>query len=135
MSNTNSRTLAEIQLALEALLGELRVAAMGEADAKALAPLAQSLKTCADFNAAVEYEIIRRHTNGEAVPGAVVKDAVTQRKWHDDNTAAELAYASFGLKAFKLCGPAAIEKLGDEGKALAAVASYKPAAEKKQVVY
>ena len=60
--------------------------------------------------------------------GLLVKDAVKHRQWHDEETVAALAQEQFGDKAFtrKLLSPAGIEKLGAEGKALVAIASYKP---------
>jgi hypothetical protein len=45
-----------------------------------------------------------------------------------------VAFEVLGLKAFKLVNPAAVEKLGDDGKALVAIASFKPPAEDR-VVY
>ncbi|MEL7086848.1 MAG: hypothetical protein AAGL98_00150 [Planctomycetota bacterium] len=100
-----------------------------------LVPLVKAVQSVGAYAAAVDAEIQRRAIgNGEMLPGVVVKDAVTHRKWNDADTAADLAFSQFGLKAFKLESPAAIEKLGDEGKALVAVASFKPEAGKR-VVY
>lgn len=134
---TNSRTLAEIQIALEALLGELRVAAMGEADDRALVPLAQSLKAANDYAALVHNEIKQRAEAGNLVPGAALKDEIKHRQWHDNEAAAQLAREEFGDNAFSkpaLLSPAQIEKLGERGKAFVAVASYKPECGKR-VVY
>jgi len=74
--------------------------------------------------------------NGELIPGVVVKDAITHRKWSDPETAAQLAQETIGDKAFKreLLSPAQMEKLGDAGKSFVAVASFKPEAGKR-VVY
>jgi hypothetical protein len=66
----------------------------------------------------------------------VVKDCIVHRKWHDQEAAEQLAQETFGDKAFtrSLLSPAGIEKLGADGKAFVAVASFKPDAGKK-VVY
>lgn len=131
----NSRTPAELQIALEALFSEFRCIDWNDVPAESLVPAALSLKAAADHVALVQGQIeLRAIANGVSVPGVAVKDAVTQRRWHDCGTASELAYAQFGLKAFTLNSPAALEKLGDEGSALVAVASYKPPAGKR-VVY
>lgn len=104
-------------------------------DDGALAPLANAIKGLAAYLPTIDAEIQKRAIeDGKMLPGVVVKDAVTHRKWHDAAIASDLAFSQFGLKAFKLESPAAIEKLGDEGKALVAVASYKPEAGKR-VVY
>lgn len=100
-----------------------------------LVPMIKAAQSVCAFTAALDAEIQKRALqDGKMLPGVVVKDAVTHRKWHDAAVAADLAFSQFGLKAFKLESPAAIEKLGDEGKALVAVASFKPEAGKR-VVY
>ena len=99
-----------------------------------LVPLAKAIKSVAEYLGAIDAEIqLRAIANGKLLPGVVVKDAVVHRKWHDEAVAAELAQEQFGDRAFKraLLSPAQIEKLGPEGKALVAVASYKPEAGKK----
>lgn len=100
-----------------------------------LVPLMKAIQDVCAAQAAIHAEIERRAIgNGEMLPGVVVKDAITHRAWNDVEAATPLAFEAFGLKAFKLVSPAAIEKLGDEGKALVAVASTKPEAGKR-VVY
>ena len=100
-----------------------------------LALLANATKDICKYAAALDAEIQKRAViEGKALPGVVVKDAITHRKWHDAEIAAELAFKQLGIKAFKLESPAQIEKMGDEGKALVALASYKPEAGKR-VVY
>lgn len=132
---TNSRTPAELQLALEAIIGELRAIEWNDAPAESLVPLALSLKAVSDHVELVQGQIeLRAIANGISIPGAAVKDATTHRQWNDCEVAADLAFTQFGLRAFKLVSPAAIEKLGSEGQALVAVASFKPPAGKR-VVY
>lgn len=134
---TNSRTVAELQVALEAILGELRAAKMGEAEAAALVPMASSLKACADYQKLVDTEIKLRAEAGNLVPGAALKDEIKHRQWHDNEAASQLAREEFGEAAFSkpaLLPPAQIEKLGERGKAFVAVASYKPECGKR-VVY
>lgn len=134
--NTNSRTPAEIQIALEAILGELRAVDWSTAPAESLVPLALSLKASCDHAALVHGQIeLRAITNNTPVPGAAVKDAITHRKWNDQEAAEQLAQEQFGDAAFSrtLKSPAQLEKLKD-GDTFVAVASYKPAAGKR-VVY
>lgn len=133
---TNSRTPAELQIALEALFAEIRVITWGDAPAESLAPLALSLKTACDYNALVHAEIeLRVLANNTPVPGVAVKDAITHRKWNDLEAAGQLAQETFGDAAFKreLKSPAQLEKLPN-GDTFVAVASYKPPAGKR-VVY
>jgi hypothetical protein len=132
---TNTRTPAQLRAALDAIVDELKALdASTLADAE-LVPLVKSVQSVGAYVSAIDAQIqIRAITNGVMLPGVVVKDAIVHRKWSDVNTASELAFAQFGLKAFTFNGPAAIEKLGDGGKALVAVASYKPEAGKR-VVY
>lgn len=134
---TNSRTVAELQIALEAIMGELRAVEWDTAPDTGLVPLALSLKATSDYAKLVHGQIeLRAVTNGTPVPGAAVKDAIVHRKWHDEQAAAELAREEFGDDAFtvSLLSPAGIEKLGTKGKNFVAVASYKPEAGKR-VVY
>lgn len=133
---TNTRTIAELQLALESILGELRAVTWTDADEKSLVPLALSLKAASDHAAIVHNEIKMRAEAGSLVPGAALKDEIKHRQWHDEETAAQLAEEEFGDRAFsrKLLSPAQMEKLGEKGKAFVSVASYKPEAGKR-VVY
>ena len=132
---TNHRTPAQIIEAMNALVAELKaIDAQHIADGE-LVPLAKAAQSVGSFVATIDQQISNRAIEqGIMLPGVVVKDAVTHRKWNDADTAADLAFQQFGLKAFKLESPAALEKLGDEGKALVAVASFKPPAGKR-VVY
>lgn len=92
-----------------------------------LVPLIKAVQSVAAYSATVHAEIERRAIgNKELLPGVVTGTTTTHRTWNDAETAGKLAFEQFGLKAFKLESPAAIEKLGDEGKALVAVASTKP---------
>lgn len=133
----NSRTPLELKHALDAIVAELKAldaASIADVD---IVPLAHSVKDVGAYIAALDAQInVRVLTNNVMLPGASTKDKVVHRKWHDEETAAALAREQFGDKAFNcsLLSPAAIEKLGPEGKALVAVASYKPEAG-KAVVY
>jgi hypothetical protein len=127
----NFRTPSELKAALDAIVLELAVVAENTTFIAAddLVPLAKAVQAVAEFVPVIGKEIMQRVVvDGVCIPGAVRKLSVTHRKWHDPAVVADLAFKSFGLSAFKLESPAALEKLGDEGKALVAVASYKPKA-------
>ena len=99
-----------------------------------LVPLVKAIKLVGSFSAAVDAEIYRRAVDaGQLLPGVVVEDTVTHRRWHDEEAAAQLAREEFGDNAFvtKLKSPAQIEKLGAKGKNFVAVASFKPEGAKK----
>lgn len=133
---TNSRTPAELQSALEAIIAELRMIDWDKAPAENLVPLALSLKAACDHGGMVHAQIeLRAITNNTPVPGAALKDIVTHRRWHDQETAEQLAQEEFGDEAFtrSLKSPAQLEKMPG-GETFVAVASYKPAAGKR-VVY
>ena len=131
----NHRTPAELKAALDAIVAELKlVDAAAIADAE-LVPLAKSVQDAASYVKALDAQIeLRVVVNGMTIPGAARKPGITHRKWNDEDAASALAFDAFGLRAFKLVTPAAIEKLGDEGTALVSIASYKPAATDR-VVY
>lgn len=102
-----------------------------------LVPMVKAIQAIGAYQGAIDAQIQTRAIgNGELIPGVVVKDAVTHRKWSDPEVAAQLAQETIGDKAFKreLLSPAQMEKLGDAGKAFVAVASFKPEAGKR-VVY
>lgn len=125
-------TVTNILNDIVAQLKTLDTATISDAD---LVPMIKAVQSVCAFTAALDAEIQKRALqDGRMLPGVVIKDATTHRKWHDAAVAADLAFEKFGIKAFKLESPAAIEKMGDEGKALVAVASYKPEAGKR-VVY
>jgi len=101
-----------------------------------LVPLVKAVKDVAAFAAALDAQIqMRAVTNGELLPGVMLKDEVKHRVWVDKEAAEQLAQETFGDKAFKreLLSPAQIEKLGPEGKGFVALASIKPPAGKKAV--
>ncbi len=127
----NTRTLPEIQNALEAILAELRGYDFGTAPAETLVPLA-----ACDYAQLVHAKIEERAIgNGELIPGVAVKDTTVHRRWTDAEAAAQLAQEAFGDKAFSrtLLSPAQMEKL-DGGAVFVAMAAVKPPAGKK-VVY
>lgn len=135
LMSRNSRTLADLTAALRDLIAEFIATDLADADAKDLVPAANAIRESAS-NACgrLDAEIQRRVLEGIEVPGAELKDGVSHRKWSNTVAASEAVFAQFGVKGFKLDSPAAIEKLGEAGKALVAVASFKPPAPKK-VVY
>lgn len=106
-------------------------------DAGLLVPLIKAVQDICAMQAAVHAEIERRALlNNEMLPGVVVKDTVTHRRWLDPETAAQLAQETIGDAAFSrtLLSPAQMEKLSDAGKQFVAVASFKPEGGRK-VVY
>jgi hypothetical protein len=132
---SNIRTLAQIKATLEALTEEMKGIDLQTVAAAELVPAIQAVKAAAGFSAALDAEIQRRAIgNNESIPGVARKPGIAHRKWNDEEAAGELAYEQFGLKAFKLVSPAAIEEMGDAGKALVAVGSFKPPA-KDRLVY
>jgi hypothetical protein len=131
----NHRTPAELKAALDAIVAELRAYNTAAIADDVIVPLAKSVQDVAKFAETLDVQIETRViVNGVSLPGAARKPGITHRKWNDDEVAASLAFEAFGLKAFKLVNPAAVEKLGDDGKALVAIASFKPPAEDR-VVY
>jgi hypothetical protein len=131
----NHRTPAELKAALDAIVAELRAYNTAAIADDVIVPLAKSVQDVAKFAEALDAQIETRViVNGVSLPGAARKPGITHRRWNDDEVAASLAFEVFGLKAFKLVNPAAVEKLGDDGKALVAIASFKPDAQDR-VVY
>lgn len=132
---TNTRTPQQLREALDAILTELAaIDATTIADGE-LVPFAKTAQNVGAFATVIDNRIKwRAITDKVAVPGVAVKPGITHRKWNDAAAAAELAFEAFGLRAFKLESPAAIEKLGPDGASLVAIASTKPAAEDR-VVY
>ena len=131
----NHRTPTELKAALDAIVAELMVfypAAFADAD---LVPLAKACREIAEFGKVIDAYIAQRVlVEGIDIPGAARKPGITHRKWNDETAATDLAFEAYGLKAFKLQSPAAVEKLGENGKALVAIASFKPEATDR-VVY
>lgn len=132
---TNHRTPAELKAALDAIVAELKAldtAAIADAE---LVPLAKSVQDVGSYMKALDARIAYRVlTDKIAVPGVATKPGITHRKWNDEDAAGALAFEAFGLKAFKLVSPAAVEKFGDDGLALVVIASTKPPADDR-VVY
>lgn len=132
----NSRTPAELQYALEALLAEIRAVEWSKAPAEVLAPVALSLKAACDHAALVHAEIETRVlANGIALPGVTTKPEVKHRQWSCADTAAQLAQEEFGDAAFNrtLKSPAQLEKL-PKSAPFVSLASFKPETGKR-VVY
>ena len=127
----NSRTLADLTAALRDLIAEFVATDLADADAKDLVPAAETVRSASSVLSGIDAEIQRRVLEGIEVPGAELKNGVSHRKWSNADAASEAVFAQFGIKGFKLDSPAAIEKLGEAGKALVAVASFKPPAPKK----
>ncbi len=118
--------------ALESLKG-IETGKLASAD---LVPLIKTVQDICAFASALNSEIeLRAIGNGELIPGVVVKPMTVHRRWHDPETAAQLAQETFGDKAFSrtLLSPAQLEKL-PQGDVFVAMASFKPEAGKK-VVY
>lgn len=129
--NTNIPALASVYADLQDVLSKLQAIDASQIESANLVPMVKAVQSIGAYQAAIDAQIQTRAIgNGELIPGVVVKDAVTHRKWHDAEAAAQLAYEAFGLKAFALASPAAIEKLKG-GETLVAVASYKPPAGKR----
>ncbi len=135
--NTNIPALATVYADLESVLAKLQAIDAGQIESANLVPMVKAVQAIGAFTAAIDAQIQARAIgNGELIPGVVVKNSVTHRRWSDPETAAQLAQETIGDKAFEreLLSPAQMEKLGDEGKSFVAVASFKPEAGKR-VVY
>ena len=135
--NTNIPALATVYADLESVLAKLQAIDADKIESANLVPMVKAVQAIGAFAAAVDAQIQTRAIgNGELIAGVVVKDAVVHRRWSDPETAAQLAQETIGDKAFKreLLSPAQMEKIGDDGKAFVAVASFKPEAG-KHVVY
>jgi hypothetical protein len=131
----NHRTPAELKTALDAIVAELKAIDVRTIPDAELVPLVRTTADVCAFSSLVEAHITRRViSDGADVPGAARKPGITHRKWNDTATASTLAFEAYGLRAFKLESPAAIEKLGENGVALVAIASTKPPATDR-VVY
>ena len=133
----NHRTAAELKNALDAIVAELRALDTAAIMSGELVPLVKTVQDIGAYAGTLDAQIrLRVLTDKTPVPGVAVKPGITHRKWNDEDAAARVAYEQFGKAAFdcSLKSPAGIEKLGAEGKAFAAFASTKPAAEDR-VVY
>ena len=132
---SNTRTPQQLREALDAILTELKALDAATIMSDQLVPLVKSVQDVASYATAIDAQIrLRVLSDKTPVPGVAVKPGITHRKWNDVEAAGALAFEAFGLRAFKLESPAAIEKLGDDGKALVSIASTKPSAEDR-VVY
>lgn len=133
---SNIPAINEVYADLERVLARLQAIDAADIESANLVPMVKAVQSIGAYAAAIDAQIqTRAVANNELLPGVVVKDAVTHRKWTDEETAIELAQSEIGDKAFKrsLLSPAQMEKLGDKGKAFVAVASYKPEAGRKAV--
>ena len=127
--NTNIPALASVYADLQDVLSKLQAINADDIESANLVPMVKAVQAIGAYSAAIDAQIRQRAVDqGELIPGVLVKDAVKHRQWNDEETVAALAQEQFGDKAFtrKLLSPAGIEKLGAEGKALVAIASYKP---------
>lgn len=133
----NTPSTADIRKILDDALAMLQARDAEQIASAELVPLMKTVQAIGAYSAALDAQIQGRAIgNGELIPGVVVKDAITHRRWSDKEAAEQLAQEQFGDKAFsrELLSPAQMEKLGDAGKAFVAVASFKPEAGKR-VVY
>ena len=132
---SNTRTPQQLKDALDAIVAELaalNTATIADAE---LVAFTKTLQDVGKYAGKLDQRIQQRAlTDKVPVPGVAVKPGITHRKWNDAEAAGALAFEAFGLRAFKLESPAAIEKLGENGKALVAIASTKPPADDR-VVY
>lgn len=131
---SNIPAILDVYADLQAVLAKLQAIDAAKIESANLVPMVKAVQAIAAYTAAIDAQINERAIgNNELIPGVVVKDAVTHRKWNDQEAAEQLAQETFGDKAFSrsLLSPAQIEKMGENGKTFVAMASYKPAAGKK----
>lgn len=132
---TNQRTPAELKSALDAIVAELKATDVATIPDCRLVDFIKTIQDVGAFATAIDARIKQRVLADKVpVPGVATKPGITHRKWNDEDAVADLAFKTFGLNAFKLVSPAAVEKLGTEGEALVIIASTKPAADDR-VVY
>lgn len=134
--NTNIPAVAEVYADLQRVLSHLQAIDAAQIESANLVPMMKAVQSIGAYASPIDAQIQTRAIgNGELIPGVVVKDAVTHRKWHDAATAEQLAQEEFGDKAFDrtLKSPAQLEKLPG-GDTFVAVAAFKPSAGKR-VVY
>jgi len=133
--NTNIPALATVYADLESVLAKLQAIDVAQIESANLVPMVKALQAIGAFVQPIDAQIADRAVNqNELIPGVTVKPAVTHRKWHNDEAAAQLARETFGEAAFetKLKSPASIEKL-EGGELFVSVAAYKPDGGKKAV--
>lgn len=134
--NTNTPALAAVYVDLLSVADRLAALDADKIESANLVPMVKAVQAIGAYASAIDAQIQARAIgNGELLPGVVVKDAIVHRRWTEPEAAAELAQSTLGDKAFSrtLLSPAQIEKLGEDGKAFVAVASFKPEAGKKAV--
>lgn len=135
---SNIPAILDVYADLDRVLAKLAALDADKIESANLVPMVKAVQSIGAYAAAIDAQIQTRAIgNNELIPGVVVKDAVTHRRWSDKEAAEQLAQEQFGDKAFsrELLSPAQMEKqLGDAGKAFVAVASFKPEAGKR-VVY
>lgn len=133
--NTNIPALATVYADLEAVLAKLQAISADAIESANLVPMVKAVQSIGAYAAAIDAQIQERAvTNNELLPGVVVKTTTTHRRWTEPETAAQLARECLGEAAFEpatLKSPAGIEKLGEQGKAFVAVASFKPEGSKR----
>lgn len=130
---SNFPAVNQIYADLQSVLEKLLALDAATIESENLVPMVKAVQSIGAYSAAIDAKIQERALIlGELIPGVLVKDQVKHRQWSDKEAAAQLAQETFGDKAFKreLLSPAGIEKLGAQGKALVAVASFKPEAGK-----
>lgn len=131
---SNIPALTDVYDDLQRVLAKLQALDADKIESANLVPMMKAVQSIGAYAAALDGQIqTRAVANGELIPGVLVKDIVSHRRWNDAEAAAALAQEQFGDKAFKheLLSPAQIEKLGPEGKTLVAIASFKPDAGKR----
>lgn len=133
---SNIPELNDVYTDLQNVLARLVALDASKIESANLVPMVKAVQSIGAYSSAIDAQISERAIgNGELIPGVVVKDAVTHRRWHDKEAAEALAQETFGDAAFdrSLKSPAQLEKLPN-GDTFVAVAAFKPEAGKR-VVY
>ena len=86
--NTNIPALATVYADLESVLAKLQAIDADKIESANLVPMVKVVQAIAAYQAAIHAQIEARAIgNNELIPGVVVKDAVTHRRWSDPDVA------------------------------------------------
>jgi Protein of unknown function (DUF2800) len=86
-----------------------------------------------DFRKNLEKDVMSRFAAGQQVPDATLGTTSTHRKWSDERTVVTKLMEAYGLSGVDPVSPAMAEKMGPQGKAIAAQLAFKPPGQAKLI--